>query len=181
MIEARTVTPPRSAGIVVVRRSDAGDWLCLLLRAFRDWDFPKGGIDAGESPLAAAIRETAEEASIASLAFRLEKCLLRHHPVQRRQGRTLFHRADLVGVSQAGDQSGVGAARTSRVSMGDARAGEKPGATQASSGHRLGEHAARRKELTSGLVSTPDEPRAGDQQPAEQGEQPVRQCRDRRS
>ena len=63
------MTPPCSAGIVVVRRSDDGDWLCLLLRAYRDWDFPKGGIDAGESPLEAAIRETAEEASITSLAF----------------------------------------------------------------------------------------------------------------
>lgn len=40
-----------------------------MLRAYRDWDFPKGGIDAGESPLEAAIREVAEEASIASLAF----------------------------------------------------------------------------------------------------------------
>ena len=65
----RRSTPPHSAGIVVARRSDDGGWLCLLLRAYRDWDFPKGGIDAGESPLEAAIREVAEEASIAGLAF----------------------------------------------------------------------------------------------------------------
>src|SRR5438105_3415206 len=82
-----SAAPPRSAGIVVVRRAD-GDhpaerdarrqpgeaaiddpWRCLLLRAYRDWDFPKGMIDRGETPLEAAIRETAEEASIASLAF----------------------------------------------------------------------------------------------------------------
>ena len=62
--------PPRSAGVVVVRRSnDNGEWLSLLLRAYRDWDFPKGEIDAGESPLDAAIREVAEESSIAGLAF----------------------------------------------------------------------------------------------------------------
>ena len=61
--------PPRSAGVVVVRRSDDGEWLSLLLRAYRDWDFPKGEIDAGESPLEAAMREVAEESSIATLAF----------------------------------------------------------------------------------------------------------------
>ena len=69
MIDTRPVIPPRAAGIVVVRRPDAGEWLCLLLRAYRDWDFPKGGIDAGESPLEGAVRETAEEASLTSLAF----------------------------------------------------------------------------------------------------------------
>ena len=69
MTVTRPLIPPRSAGIVVVRRSDDREWLCLLLRAYRDWDFPKGGIDAGESALEAAIREVAEEASIANPAF----------------------------------------------------------------------------------------------------------------
>jgi 8-oxo-dGTP pyrophosphatase MutT (NUDIX family) len=54
---------------VVVRREGAA-WRVLVLRAYRNWDFPKGGLEAGETPLAAAIRETAEEASITDLVFR---------------------------------------------------------------------------------------------------------------
>ncbi len=41
----------------------------LLLRAFRNWDFPKGLIEDGEDPLDAARRETAEETGISDLAF----------------------------------------------------------------------------------------------------------------
>jgi len=63
------VTPQRlSAGVVVVRETDDGARL-LLLRAYRDWDFPKGGVELGEEPLAAALRETREEAGIDDLEF----------------------------------------------------------------------------------------------------------------
>lgn len=58
-----------SAGVVVVRR-DNGGWRVLLLRSWRNWDFPKGTVEPGETPLRAAIRETAEESSITELAFR---------------------------------------------------------------------------------------------------------------
>jgi 8-oxo-dGTP pyrophosphatase MutT (NUDIX family) len=58
-----------SAGVVVARR-DGGGWRLLVLRAYRNWDFPKGRVEPGETPLAAAIRETAEEAAIGDLAFR---------------------------------------------------------------------------------------------------------------
>jgi 8-oxo-dGTP pyrophosphatase MutT (NUDIX family) len=58
-----------SAGVVVARRDTSG-WCLLVLRAYRNWDFPKGMVEPGEAPLDAAIRETAEEAGISDLAFR---------------------------------------------------------------------------------------------------------------
>jgi 8-oxo-dGTP pyrophosphatase MutT (NUDIX family) len=57
-----------SAGVVVVRR-EAGEWRYLLLRAFNHWDFPKGMVEAGEEPLAAAVREVKEESTIDDLEF----------------------------------------------------------------------------------------------------------------
>lgn len=54
---------PLSAGLVVLRRGARG-WECLLLRAYRYWDFPKGRVDPGEDPLAAARREAHEEAGL---------------------------------------------------------------------------------------------------------------------
>jgi len=65
----RTPPPAFSAGVVVVRREAAG-WCLLVLRAYRNWDFPKGTVEAGETPLDAAMRETAEEAAISDLVFR---------------------------------------------------------------------------------------------------------------
>jgi 8-oxo-dGTP pyrophosphatase MutT (NUDIX family) len=55
-----------SAGAVIVRRTPAG-WLFLMLRAYRNWDFPKGVVDPGEEPLAAARREVREETLIEDL------------------------------------------------------------------------------------------------------------------
>jgi len=60
--------PRLSAGVVVVRRA-AAQWLFLLLRAYRNWDFPKGGVEPGEDPLAAARREVREETLIEDLQF----------------------------------------------------------------------------------------------------------------
>ena len=65
----RTARAPRlSAGVVVVRPGPTG-WLFLLLRAYRNWDFPKGVVEPGEDPLAAARREVREETLIADLRF----------------------------------------------------------------------------------------------------------------
>lgn len=58
----------RSAGIVPLRR-DPDAWRVLVLRAYRNWDFPKGRVDPGEEPLAAARREALEEAALDDLSF----------------------------------------------------------------------------------------------------------------
>ncbi|WP_440996375.1 NUDIX domain-containing protein [Arhodomonas sp. SL1] len=58
-----------SAGVAVVRR-EGGEWRLLLLRAYQYWDFPKGKVEAGETPLEGARREVAEETGITELDFR---------------------------------------------------------------------------------------------------------------
>lgn len=57
-----------SSGVVPVRFAD-GDWQLLVLRAYKNWDFPKGIVEAGEDPLDAAKRETEEETGITDLDF----------------------------------------------------------------------------------------------------------------
>jgi bis(5'-nucleosidyl)-tetraphosphatase len=57
-----------SAGAVVVRRAE-DRWLCLALRAYRNWDFPKGLVEPGEEPLDAALREVEEETGLTGLAL----------------------------------------------------------------------------------------------------------------
>lgn len=61
-------TPRLSSGVIVVRRGSTG-WLFLMLRAYRNWDFPKGLVEPGEDPLAAARREVQEETLIEDLHF----------------------------------------------------------------------------------------------------------------
>jgi bis(5'-nucleosidyl)-tetraphosphatase len=64
--------PPKqkklSSGIVPIYRPDAAsdfkEDLYLLLRCYNYWDFPKGGVDLGETPLQAALRELQEETAI---------------------------------------------------------------------------------------------------------------------
>lgn len=53
----------------MVARRDGQGWRLLLLRAYRNWDFPKGRVEAGEEPLAAARREVREETLIEDLQF----------------------------------------------------------------------------------------------------------------
>ena len=59
---------PLSAGVVVIRESSDGRRY-LLLRAWNHWDFPKGKVEEGESPMEAALREVEEETTITDLDF----------------------------------------------------------------------------------------------------------------
>jgi 8-oxo-dGTP pyrophosphatase MutT (NUDIX family) len=59
-----------SAGGIVVRL-DRGVPRYLLIRdSYRNWGFPKGHIEDGEKPEAAALREVREETGLADLAVR---------------------------------------------------------------------------------------------------------------
>ncbi len=55
----------------VVYRVDGGQPLFLLIRdSYQNWGFPKGHIEHGEEPEAAALREVAEETGLAALTVR---------------------------------------------------------------------------------------------------------------
>ena len=57
-----------SCGIVIARQN-GDEWLTLLLRAYHNWDFPKGICEEGELPFDAAKREVEEESGIVELLF----------------------------------------------------------------------------------------------------------------
>jgi 8-oxo-dGTP pyrophosphatase MutT (NUDIX family) len=59
--EAAESTTTQSAGVIIID----GDRV-LSLRAYENWDFPKGRVEAGESLLDAAVRETEEETTLVS-------------------------------------------------------------------------------------------------------------------
>src|SRR3989344_250568 len=71
--------PVLSAGAVIVRRFD-NHYRYLLLRVRDYWDFPKGMVDPGEDPLAAAIRETEEESTLTDLDFRWGNAFIETEP-----------------------------------------------------------------------------------------------------
>ncbi len=56
----------RSAGAVIYRDSPGGRLYLLLQNAGR-WDFPKGGVEKGESELQTVIREVEEETGLKDL------------------------------------------------------------------------------------------------------------------
>ncbi len=64
----RSRSVKRAAGVVVVREAADGPRF-LLLRAYRNWDLPKGRLEPGETALEGAIREVREETGLADLEF----------------------------------------------------------------------------------------------------------------
>jgi 8-oxo-dGTP pyrophosphatase MutT (NUDIX family) len=64
----KTKAPPRAAGVVVFRRTGRGIYY-LVLRAYNNWDFPKGLVEAGEDQLTCAKRELKEETGLSGVEF----------------------------------------------------------------------------------------------------------------
>src|SRR5690606_41561800 len=64
----------RSAGVIVFRRADSGCRFLLILSRLTKrplWEFPKGGVDADETPLEAALRELEEGTRLGAADIRL--------------------------------------------------------------------------------------------------------------
>jgi len=66
------VTHPRakletSAGGVVYRMQDGRPLYLLIRDSYKNWGFPKGHIEQGEQPMAAAAREVTEETGLDAL------------------------------------------------------------------------------------------------------------------
>jgi bis(5'-nucleosidyl)-tetraphosphatase len=68
-----------SAGVIVLNWH-RDHYRYLLLRAYNYWDFPKGMVESGESPLEAAVREVEEETTITELNFRWGQCFCETKP-----------------------------------------------------------------------------------------------------
>jgi 8-oxo-dGTP pyrophosphatase MutT (NUDIX family) len=67
-LDNRSTVNRLSSGVVVVNGAGS-DRQLLLLRAYKNWDFPKGLVESGEEPFAAALREVREETTLQKLAF----------------------------------------------------------------------------------------------------------------
>lgn len=71
-----------SSGIILVRQ-EKGKWYYLLLRAYKNWDFPKGCVEGEETPISTAMREAMEETGISHLAFRWGEVWCETEPYSR--------------------------------------------------------------------------------------------------
>jgi 8-oxo-dGTP diphosphatase len=90
-----------------------GDSLLLVHTSYRrGWEFPGGGIRAGESPLAAALREAREEVGIALEPGRLSPPLVIENRFECRHDRIHLYETKLAsGVAPIVDRREIVAAR----------------------------------------------------------------------
>src|SRR5690348_14389449 len=59
-----------SAGGVVFRMSEGTPLYLLIRDSYKNWGFPKGHLETGEEPDAAALREVSEETGLSDLSLR---------------------------------------------------------------------------------------------------------------
>ncbi|MCX5850893.1 MAG: NUDIX domain-containing protein [Deltaproteobacteria bacterium] len=74
-----------SSGMVIVRRENDA-WKYLVLRAYKNWDFPKGVVEALEEPLETALREVKEETGITDLRLRWGSVFMESAPYKGSKG-----------------------------------------------------------------------------------------------
>jgi 8-oxo-dGTP pyrophosphatase MutT (NUDIX family) len=107
--EHHVVRMPRMAAGAVVHDPDRGVLLLWRHRFITDswgWEIPAGGIEAGETPEAAALRETVEETGWRPSGLRP---LLRYHPTNGLSDQT-FHVFVADGATHVGEPTDAGEA-----------------------------------------------------------------------
>jgi 8-oxo-dGTP pyrophosphatase MutT (NUDIX family) len=87
-----------SSGVVVVSWNH-GHYDYLLLRAYNYWDFPKGVVEADESPLGAAVREVEEETTLTGLRFRWGDVYRETHPYNQGRKVARYYIAEAPGTA----------------------------------------------------------------------------------
>ena len=93
----------RAAGAIVVRRRGETPEVLLVHRPrHRDWTFPKGKAEAGESDEQAAARELEEEARV-SARLGPELGRTRYRDSRRRPKEVVYFRAEADGEPAPGD------------------------------------------------------------------------------
>lgn len=105
------VRRPDATGAVVALWS--GDRLLLVRTCYRRrWELPGGGVRAGESPLAAALREAREETGIALDPERLKPPLVLEEYFEHRHDRVHLYESELApAVAPKVDRREIVAAR----------------------------------------------------------------------
>ena len=106
-----------SAGVVVVRQAPPG-WLFLMLRAYRNWDFPKGLVEAGEEPLHAARGRCRKRRSLRSCELTWGERFSRPRPTAATKSRaTTLARLSIEAVTLPVRPELVGPSITSSVGL----------------------------------------------------------------
>src|SRR5436190_18664522 len=101
-----------SAGIIVFHRGSEGcEFLLLLSRLTKRplWEFPKGGVDEGETPRTAAFRELEEETALGSGVVRpvegFERVEQYRFTTGKTDARTLVHKRVTYYLAEAAHQN----------------------------------------------------------------------------
>ena len=133
-----------SAGVIVFHRSPEGCRFLLVLSRLTKrplWEFPKGGVDEGETLQQAALRELREETGLSADDVTLIDGFLRREEYRFSTGdgggRTLIRKEVTYFLAEA---------RHTRVAIAEAEASEYAWLTHAEA-HRKIRYAARRKML----------------------------------
>ncbi|GIW71601.1 MAG: hypothetical protein KatS3mg102_1143 [Planctomycetota bacterium] len=127
----------RAAGVIPLRRTPDG-WRLLVLRAYRNWDFPKGLLQPDESPLEAALREAREEAGLVDLRFPWGTEGYQTAPYGRGKVADLLPRRDQPGAGRALAKPRTRPAGAPRGALGELRAGSGAVAPTPAAGPALG-------------------------------------------
>jgi 8-oxo-dGTP diphosphatase len=97
-----------AAGVILRRPTPNGDrWLLLRATKHREWGFPKGHLDPGETLFHAALRECVEECGIALFAIEADPYELNYRLPSGRPKRVVYFPAvtasDMVVLSHEHD------------------------------------------------------------------------------